>query len=105
MKPLVRRETIYLLYLSLSNSITAECSFPTAGALMLWRGFALRLNDGISMYLFGQCVVWKSMVWQYIRMDFEFSVKIRLNFKVGEENFTKSLQLARMGTMDSIRDL
>ena len=38
-------------------------------------------------------------------MDFKFSVKIRLNSKVGKENFTKSLQLARMGTMDSVRDL
>ena len=55
------------------------------------------------MYLFGQCIVWKSVCWlQYIRVDFQFLGKMRLNSKVGEENFTKSLQLVRMGTIDSV---
>ena len=38
-------------------------------------------------------------------MDFKFSVTMRLNSKAGEENFTKSLQLLRMGTMNSVRGL
>ena len=44
MELLVRRKTICLLYLSLSNSATAECPFPTAGALRLWRGACIKVE-------------------------------------------------------------
>ena len=97
MELLVRREKyVYFIY--------HYPIVPRQSALSPPQEHALRSRDGISMYLFGQCIVWKSVFWwQYICMDFKFSVKLWLNSKFGEENFTKSLQLARMGTMDSVR--
>ena len=44
MELLVRRETICLLYLSLSNSATAECPFPASGALRLWQGAFIKVE-------------------------------------------------------------
>ena len=42
MELLARRKTIRLLYLSLSNSATAEC--PFTGALRLWRGACIKVE-------------------------------------------------------------